>query len=258
MRAVAAPLLLTDSLAVAGRNLINYRRVPSMMMAATVQPVMTVLLFYYIFGGAIHPPGHVAYVNYLVPGILGWSVVIGAQGTAVGLASDVKSGMTQRMWSLPMARTAFLSGRVIADSVRNLFVMAIVVLLGTALGFRAHGGPSGVVAGVLLMLAFGVAACFLFATIGFGVGDPEGAQAATFPPMILLVFSSSAFVPPSTMPGWLQPYAEHQPLSAELTALRGLFADDCTPGQAVEALAWVAALLAIFVPLAVRGYRRRA
>lgn len=255
---IAGPLSSRgDSLAIAGRNLLNYRRVPSMIMAATVQPIMTVLLFYFIFGGAIHAPGH-EYIDYLIPGILGWSVIIGAQGTAVGLATDVKSGLIQRMWSLPMSRTAFLTGRILADTVRNAFVMVLVILMGLLLGFRPGGSGLGIVAGVLLMVVFGFAASWIFATIGLAVGDPEGAQAATFPPMILLVFSSSAFVPPTTMQGWLQPYAKHQPLSAELSAVRGLMLGNVSATAVIEALAWIVVLLLVFVPLALRGYRKAA
>ncbi|WP_030056129.1 MULTISPECIES: ABC transporter permease [Streptomyces] len=248
---------ISDSFAVAGRNLLNYRRVPSLLMASTVQPVMTVLLFYFIFGGAIPVPGH-EYVDYLIPGILGWSVIIGAQGTAVGLAADVKAGLVQRMWSLPVSRPAFLAGRIIADTVRNAVVAVIVLGMGLLLGFRPDGSPAAVAAGVALMLLFGFAASWIFAAIGLGVGNPESAQAATFPPMILMVFSSSAFVPPDTMKGWLQPYAEHQPLSAALGAVRGLMLGEATTGAVIEALAWVVGLLVVFVPLAVRGYRKAA
>ncbi len=248
---------VTDSLAVAGRNLLNLRRVPAMLIAATVQPVMTVILFDFIFGGAIQGSGH-RYIDYLIPGVLGWSVIIGAQGTAVGLAADAKSGLIQRMWSLPTARPAFLTGRVLSDTLRNTFVIVLVLALGFALGFRPGGSVGAVVAGVLLMIVFGFAASWIFATIGLAVGSPEAATAATFPPMILLVFSSSAFVPPSTMPGWLQPYAQHQPLSAALTAVRGLMLGDATASSVIEALGWIVGLLLVFVPLAVRAYRKSA
>jgi ABC transporter DrrB family efflux protein len=248
---------ISDSLAATSRNLVSYRRVPSMIVAATVQPVMTVLLFTFIFGGAILVPGH-DYVDYLVPGILGWSVVIGAQGTAVGLATDVKSGLIQRMWSLPMSRSAFLAGRVVADTVRNIFVIALVWVMGLLVGFRPHAGALSVLAGILLMVLFGFAASWIFATIGLSVGEPEAAQSATFPPMVLLVFSSTAFVPASSMKGWLQPYAEHQPLSAVLTAVRALILGGGVRRPLIEALLWIAALLLVFVPLAVRGYRKAA
>ena len=249
---------LADSLAIAGRNLLNYRRVPSMTVAATVQPIMTVLLFFFIFGGAILVPGH-TYVNFLIPGILGWSVIIGAQGTATGLATDVENGHIQRMWSLPIGRSVFLTGRILADTLRNVFVMIIILALGFALGFRPDGGVGPIIAGIALIVVFGFAASWLFATIGLSVGDPDAASAATFPPMILLVFSSSAFVPASSVAaGWLRPYVAHLPLSAVLTAARGLMLGGASASSIIEALAWTVGLLIVFVATALRAYRRTA
>lgn len=247
----------TDSAAISWRNLLAYRRVPSMIVAATVQPVLTVLLFTFIFGGAILVPGR-DYVDYLVPGILGWSVVIGAQGTAVGLATDVKSGLIQRMWSLPMSRSAFLTGRILADTARNVFVIVLVYVMGLLVGFRTHASALSVLAGSALIVLFGFAASWIFATIGLSVGDPEAASTATLPPMVLLVFSSTAFVPAESMKGWLQPYAKHQPLSSALSAVRALVLGGPVTRPLVEALAWIVALLAVFVPLAVRAYRKAA
>jgi ABC transporter DrrB family efflux protein len=246
---------VSDSAAFAWRNLIAYRRAPGLIVAATIQPVMTVLLFKYIFGGAIRVPGG-SYTDFLLPGVFGWTVVIGAQGAAVGLAADLKSGFVERLKTLPMAQSAYLAGRCSGDLVRNVFVMALVTLLGLAVGFRIHTNPLEALGGVGLVLLFGYAVTWLFAWIGLTVGDPETAQAATFPPMVLLVFSSTAFVPAQTMPGWLQAYVRHQPLSAVLAPARDLILGGPVAGALPEGAAWIAGLMLIFVPLATRRFKK--
>jgi ABC transporter DrrB family efflux protein len=252
LSALVAPL--GDTAALAWRNLIAYRRAPQLIIAATVQPVLTVLLFTYIFGGAIAVPG-LSYTDFLLPGVFGWTVVIGAQGAAVGLAADFKSGFVERLRSLPMSPAAYLAGRCAGDLVRNLFVVVLVTWLGVAVGFHVHSDPLHVAAGVMLVLLFGYAATWLFAWIGLSVGDPESAQAATFPPMVLLVFSSTAFVPAETMPSWLQIYVRHQPLSAVLAPTRALILGGPVARPLIEALAWIAGLMLVFGPLALNRYR---
>jgi len=251
----SATAAISDSMAFAWRNLIAYRRAPGLIVAATIQPVMTVLLFKYIFGGAIKVTG-TTYTDFLLPGVFGWTVVIGAQGAAVGLAADLKSGFVERLKTLPMAQSAYLAGRCAGDLVRNVFVMVLVTLLGFAVGFRIDTDPLRALAGVALVLLFGYAVTWLFAWIGLSVGEPETAQAATFPPMVLLVFSSTAFVPAQTMPGWLQAYVRHQPLSAVLAPARGLILGGPVAGALLEAALWIAGLMLVFVPLATWRFRK--
>jgi ABC-2 type transport system permease protein/oleandomycin transport system permease protein len=243
-------------LAVAGRNLIAYRRVPQLLVFSTIQPVIFVLLFRYVFGGAVKTPPGVPYVDYLMPGIFVQTTVFGAIGAAVGLATDLKSGLLERFRSLPMARSAVLAGRTTADLARNVFVASLMAVVGFAVGFRVHTNALGFLAGMLLVLLFGYVLSWVFATVGLAVGDPETAQAAAFPVMAPLVFASSAFVPVSTMPGWLQPFAEHQPVSVTASAVRALMIGGPTTSYVLQSLAWCAGILLVFAPIAVRRYRR--
>jgi ABC-2 type transport system permease protein len=202
-------------------GLLTYRRVPQLLVFSTIQPVVFVLLFTYVFGGAIHVPG-VDYVDYLMPGIFVQTTVFGAIATAIGLATDVQSGLLERFRSLPMARSAVLTGRTIADLFRNVFVVILMAGVGFLVGFTVHTNAVKFVAAMLLVLLFGYSMSWVFATVGLMLGNPESAQAAAFPVMAPLVFASSAFVPVATMPDWLQPFAEHQPVSVTASAARNL------------------------------------
>jgi len=245
----------SDAFAIAGRNLIAYRRVPQLLVFSTIQPVIFVLMFRYVFGGAIRVPG-VPYVDYLMPGIFVQTVVFGSLAAAIGLATDLKSGLLERFRSLPMARSAVLAGRTFADLVRNVFVVALMTVVGFAVGFRIHNGVIPFLAGTLLVLMFGYAMAWVFATVGLAVGDPEAAQAAAFPVLAPLVFASSAFVPVSSMPAWLQVFARHQPVSVTVSAVRDLVLGTPAASDLLQALAWMAAIVLVFAPLAVRRYRR--
>jgi ABC transporter DrrB family efflux protein len=253
-----------DTFAVAQRNLITYRRVPQLLVFSTIQPVMFVLLFTYVFGGAIQlPPGfNYPYIDYLMPGIFIQTVVFGSLAAAIGLATDLKSGLLERFRSLPMARSAVLTGRTLSDLVRNIFVVILMLLVGFLIGFRFHTNVFEAVGGCVLVLAFGFSMSWIFATVGLVVGDPETAQAAAFPILAPLVFASSAFVPVTSMPSWLQTWAEHQPVSVTCNAVRALFTGYTTPGSSttglvIESLAWAVAILVVFAPYAVRVYRRK-
>jgi ABC-2 type transport system permease protein/oleandomycin transport system permease protein len=247
---------LRDAIAVAQRNLITYRRVPQLLVFSTIQPVIFVLLFTYVFGGVVSTSLTVPYVDYLMPGIFVQTVVFGAIGTAVGLATDVKSGLLERFRSLPMARSAVLTGRTFADLTRNVFVVILMTAVGFAVGFRVHTSAWLFVAGMLLVLLFGYSMAWIFATLGLVVGDPETAQAAAFPIMAPLVFASSAFIPVSTMPGWLQPFAEHQPVSVTASAVRALVLGGPTASYVLQTLAWCLGILAVAAPIAVWRYRK--
>jgi len=245
-----------DTYAVAVRNLIAYRRVPQLLVFSTIQPVIFVLMFRYVFGGAIQLPGTTPYVDFLMPGIFVQTVTFGSLAAAIGLAADLKSGLLERFRSLPMARSAVLAGRTAADLVRNVFVVVLMTIVGFGVGFRIHGGILQFVGAMLLVLLFGYVMSWVFATIGLAVGDPETAQAAVFPVLAPLVFASSAFVPVSSMPGWLQAFAKHQPVSITVTAARDLVLGTPATTDVLQALAWLAGIVLVFAPLAVRRYRR--
>jgi len=247
--------VVQDAIAVAQRNLIAYRRVPQLMVFSTIQPVIFVLMFRYVFGGAIHVPG-VPYVDFLMPGIMVQTVVFGSMAAAIGLATDMQSGLLERFRSLPMARSAVLAGRTLADLVRNVFVAFLMLVVGYAVGFRVHTNVPAFLFGILLVLLFGYVLSWIFATVGLMVGDPETAQAAAFPLMAPLVFASSAFVPVKSMPGWLQAFASHQPVSVTASAVRGLMVQGPVLSNALQSIAWSALILLVFVPLAVSRYRR--
>jgi ABC-2 type transport system permease protein/oleandomycin transport system permease protein len=217
--------------------------------------VIFVFLFRYVFGGAIRVPG-VPYVDFLMPGIFVQTTVFGAIGSAVGLASDVNTGLLERFRSLPMSRSAVVAGRTLADLVRNIFVMGLMVGVGYLVDFRIHIGVMPFLAGLLLLLLFGYALSWIFVGIGLAVGNPESAQAAAFPMIAPLVFASSAFVPINTLPGWLQGFAEHQPVSVTTSAVRALVIGGETATYVWQSIGWSVGLLLVFVPLAVRLYRR--
>jgi ABC-2 type transport system permease protein/oleandomycin transport system permease protein len=246
---------ISDGLTLTWRYLIHYRRVPQLLVFSTIQPVIFVLLFRYVFGGAINIPG-VPYVDFLIPGIFVQTAVFGAIAAAIGLAADLKTGVVERFHALPMARSALLVGRTTADLSRNVFVTLLMAAVGFAVGFRVHTNALAFVAGLAVLLFFGYAMSWIFATVGLAVGDPETAQAAAFPVMAPLVFASSAFVPVDTMPGWLQVFAEHQPVSVTASAVRALVLGGPTASYVLQSLAWSVGLLLVFAPLAVRRYRR--
>lgn len=246
---------LWDTADVAGRNLRTLFRTPQALVFATIQPMIFVLLFRYAFGGAIRVPG-VNYVDYLMPGVFAQSVAFGAIGTAVGLSADLRSGILVRFRTLPMARVAVLGGRTLADLVRNLAVVAVMIAVGFAVGFRSASGAGGLLAALALVLAFAYAASWAFTALGLRVSDPEAAQAAGVPVVFLLVFTSSAFVPLRSMPGWLQAIGVHQPVNALVTAERALIQGGPAAGDVLISLAWSAGILIVFGLLAARAYAR--
>lgn len=245
-----------DALAVTQRNLIAYRRVPQLVVFSTIQPVVFVLMFRYVFGGAVGNYKGFPYVDFLMPGVFVQTVVFGSLATAIGLATDLKSGLLERFHSLPMARSAVLAGRTLADLSRNVFVAVLMVIVGLLVGFRIQSNVLAFVAAMLLVLLFGYAMSWIFATVGLAVGDPETAQAAAFPVLAPLVFASVAFVPAESMPGWLQPWANHQPVSVTVKAVRDLTLGLPARGDLIQSLAWFAGILIVFAPISVRLYRR--
>ncbi len=248
--------VVRDALAIAGRNLIALFRVPKLLVFSTIQPLVFVLLFRYVFGGvaALALPG-VPYVDYLMPGVFVQTAVFGAMTTAVGLATDMQTGLLERFRSLPMARSAVLAGRTLADLARNVVVVALMVSVGFAIGFRIHIGIGPFILAMLLVLLFGLAMSWICAVVGLVVGDPETAQAAVLPVLMPLVFASSAFIPVSTMPWWLQGFARHQPVSVTASAVRALVLGGPTSSYVLQSVAWLVGIIAVFVPLGVWRYR---
>jgi ABC-2 type transport system permease protein/oleandomycin transport system permease protein len=244
-----------DATVMARRNLLRIIRLPQLLVFATIQPVMFVLLFRFVFGGAIHV-AHGSYVDYLIPGVMVQTVVFGATSTAVGLAEDMSKGIIDRFRSLPMSRSAVLAGRTIADLVRNIFVVLLMVGVGELVGFRFHNGFLPAVAAIGVALLLGYALSWVFALIGQEVSDPETAQLAGFLPVFPLVFASSVFTPIASMPGWLQAFARNQPITRVADTVRALTQGGPVASNLAWTVGWSLAILAVFMPLAVRRYIR--
>ena len=248
--------VVRDTAAIAKRNLLGYLRVPQLLVFSTIQPVIFVIMFRYVFGGAIGGLQGVPYVDFLMPGIFAQTVVFGSIATAIGLAADMKSGLMERFRALPMSRSAVLTGRTIADLIRNVLVVTLMMVVGFLVGWRIHTNAFGLLAAAALVLLFGFAMAWIFATVGLALGDPESAQAAAFPVLAPLVFASAAFVPVERMPGWLQPFATYQPVSVTVSAVRALTLGGPTASLVLQSLAWIAGILLVFGTLSVRLYRR--
>lgn len=244
---------ISDTFALTARNLIMYRRLPQLLVFSTIQPVVFVLMFRYVFGGAINVPGG-DYIDFLMPGVFAQTVVFGAMATAIGLATDLQTGFVERFKALPMAHSSVLAARIFADLARNVFVIALMTGVGFAVGFRVHTSALGLIASLLLLLGFGYAMSWIFATVGILVRDPETAQAAGFPVLAPLVFASSAFVPVSSMPGWLQPWANNQPVSVVVTASRALVLGGPTASHVWVSIAWIVGIVVLFAPVAIWRY----
>jgi ABC-2 type transport system permease protein/oleandomycin transport system permease protein len=217
-----------------------------------------VLLFAYVFGGAVRGslPHGVKYIDFLLPGILVQSVAFRATQTAVGLAEDLERGVVDRFRSMPMARSAVLLGRTLADLVRNVLILGLMIGVGYLIGFRFHAGLVQALASVAVVTAFGFALSWIFAFVALAVRGAEAAQAAGFVAIFPLVFASSVFVPVSSMPDWLQAFAKASPVSLTANSARSYALDRGVPGSLGEAAIWIVALLAVFVPLCVWRYRR--
>ncbi len=249
-----ARLLVRDTLGVAKRNLLRIVRTPLMLIVAAVQPALLLVLFRYVLGGAINIPGG-SYVDYVVPAVFVEAVLIGGMTTSIGLAEDLKSGIIDRFRSLPMARSAVLAGRTLADLSRSVFSLAVMVGLGLAVGFRFNASVGSILAGLALIVAFGYAFSWMYVAIGLATKDPETAQIAGILPFFVLMFASNAVVPVETMPGWLQGFARNQPLSVTVTAARALLEGGPASHWVWQSIAWTAAILLAFFAVALRLYR---
>ena len=249
---------VVDTAVVTMRNLRHFWRQPDLLVFSTIQPVMFVILFVYVFGGAVGlalPPG-VSYVDYLLPGIFVQSVTFRASNTAVGLSEDLRRGVIDRFRSMPMARSAVLLGRTTADLVRNILIIGLMIVVGYLVGFSFQAGVLPALGCVALVAAFGFALSWIFAFVSLVVRGAETAQTAGFVLLFPLVFASSVFVPVSTLPDWLQPIAEASPVTLTADAARDLALTGGIPDTLPGSVAWIAGIVAVFVPLSVLRYRR--
>jgi len=254
MRSLA--LAASDSFLLARRNLLRIPRQPDLLIGFTLQPIMFVVLFVYVFGGAIATPGFDNYADFLMPGIIVQTMSFGGFVTALGLADDLGKGLIDRFRSLPMARSAVLVGRTLADVVTNTISLAIMIPVGLLVGFSFGAGPFEVAAGVGLMLLFGFAFSWIFALIGMSVSSGESANAVGFTVIFPLTFISSAFVPIESFPAALEAFAAVNPFTITVDAMRALFLGAPAGNNVWGAVAWSVGLTAVFAPLAVRRYRR--
>ena len=245
---------LSDIGVMTQRNILRFVRLPQLLIFSTIQPVLLLLLFTYVFGGAIKTAG-VEYIQYLLPGFLIQSVVFGSTQTSVGMAEDLSKGMIDRFRSLPVARSAFLTGRVVADSGRDTFLIVLMIAVGSAIGFRFQNGVIPAVAGVALTILFGIALTWVGVFIGISVRDVETAQVAGFVWVFPLVFASSLYVPIETMPSWLQAFAEVNPVTAAVDTVRALSLGGQVSASLWKMLSWIGGIVLVFLPLAIRRYR---
>ena len=247
---------VSDTLTITRRNLLVWMRVPAYLVFTVIQPVLFVLMFRYVFGGAIPVKVPGGYVDFLIPGITAQTAAFATFGTAIALAMELKKGVIDRLRSMPMARSAVLAGRLVADTGRMTVTILIIIGVGYAVGFRFLNGFGAAVAMVLLAIVFGVAICCIAAYTGLAIGDEESVQAFGLIWLFPVTFVSSAFVPIATMPGWLQAFANNQPMTYVVNTMRALAIGGPVWPSLWKSLVWLIGIFVVFLPLAVRAYRR--
>jgi ABC transporter DrrB family efflux protein len=248
------------------RNLLHTVRQPGVLLVSSIMPIVFVLMFTAVFGGAVAatmpPAADGKYVNWLLPGLLAQFALFSGAATATGLADDLTAGSVDRFRSLPMARIAVLAGRTFSDLCRSALTLLVMTLVGLLLGFRWHTSVAGMLAGIGVALVFGYAWSWVMALVGLLVRTAEAVQGAVYTVVFPLGFTSAVFAPTQTMPGWLRPFAAHQPVTVTANAVRGLIlgegalpAGQTVAGQIALTMTWAAAITAVCLPLAVRAYR---
>lgn len=255
-----------DAATVTRRNLIRFMRQPQVIVFAIIQPVMFVLLFTYVFGGAIDLPGVDNYIDFLLPGVIVQTTAFGAAGAAIAMADDMDKGIIDRFRALPMARSAVIAGRTLADAARTVLTVIIMVVVGFLVGFRFHGGLLGFLGAIGVAVVFGWVMSWIAVWIGLSVKSPEAAQGAGFVWLFPLTFASSAFVDPRVMPDWLRSFADVNPITYVSDSVRALALGPDLSAQfglelgasLIGAALWMAAIVTVFGYLAVRVYRRAA
>jgi ABC-2 type transport system permease protein len=259
---VRSASLWASTIGIAKRSVLKFLRTPQLVVLGTIQGAMFLLIFRYVFGGAIGAGG-LSYVDFLVPGFITTGVLFSGMGAAAGVAEDLEQGFVDRLRSLPIPRSAVLAGRALADTGMQIWGLVVTTAIGFAVGFRIHGSVVDSLAAFGLLILLGFAFEWLFITLGMFAGSAQAAQGLAlmvFP----LTFVSSAYVPVETMPGWLQAFAEHQPLTVMVDAVRALTQGPAAEAQlghsagyfVVRSLVWAAAIVAVFAPLAVARFRR--
>jgi ABC-2 type transport system permease protein/oleandomycin transport system permease protein len=247
---------VTDTLTITRRNLLIWMRVPAYLVFTVIQPVLFVLMFRYVFGGAIPVKVRGGYVDFLMPGIIAQTAAFATFGTAIALAVELKKGVIDRLRAMPMARSAVLGGRLVADTGRMTVTILIVLGVGFAVGFRFNNGLVPAILMVVLAIVFGLAICCIAAYTGLAIGDEESVQAFGLIWLFPITFLSSAFVPIATMPGWLQAFANNQPVTYVIDTMRALALGGPVAANLWKSIAWLAGIFIVFLPLAVRAYRR--
>jgi ABC-2 type transport system permease protein len=259
---------VSDSVTITRRNLIKVKRVPDLIVFATLSPIMFVLLFRYVFGGAINVPGDVSYAEFLLPGIFAQTVIFGSTITGASIAEDLQKGLIDRFRSLPMSRSAVLIGRTAADLGLNALSIFVMALTGLAVGWRINSSVGEAVGGFLILLVFAYAISWLMAMVGLLVRTPEVVNNASFIVIFPLTFVANTFVPLESFPTVLRHFAEWNPVSTVVQAARELFGNIPAGAPQPEAwslqhpvvytLLWAAVILVLFAPLSVRAYQRTA
>ena len=248
-------MALKDSWTEAERHLRIIPRNIELLIFATIQPIMFVVLFVYVFGGAIEVPGFSNYDQFLIPGIFSQSLVFGSAFTGIGIAEDLSKGLVDRLRSMPMARSAVLIGRTVSDLVRNVITFFVMLVVSFwPIGFRFEGSIVEAILATLLLLLFSYALSWVQALMGLSVGSVEAANSAGFVWMFPLTFISSAFVDPATMPGWLQPIADANPFTVVTNAARALYNGNPVGNTAIYSLLWSAGIIAVFATLSIRKF----
>ena len=245
---------ISDIGVITRRNMLRYIRLPQLLVFNALLNVVLLLLFNYVFGGAIRTGG-IAYIQYFLPGFMVQTVVFGSTQTSVGLAEDLSKGMIDRFRSLPMSRPAFLTGRVVADAARYAILIALMIAVGSVMGFRFENSVLPILGGVALIILFGIALTWVGVFIGISVRDVETAQVAGFVWVFPLVFASSLYVPIETMPSWLQIFAQINPVTPTVDTMRALALGASVSASLWKTLVWDGVIILIFLPLALRQYR---
>lgn len=247
---------LQHTLIIARRNLLHIKADPEQITGMTIQPLMFLVLFVYVFGGAIAGSSR-EYLQFALPGQMIMMTSFTAFQTGLGLSADFKNGLIDRFRSLPISRSAVIGGRVLADAARVAWGIIILAIFGVILGFRFQGGPGGALGALVLATAFGFTLCWPMAYIGVVSKTPESVNTWGFLLIFPLTFASSVFAPPDSMPGWLQAFAEANPITVVVEAARGLMLGGPVAGPLFKSIAWMLAISLIFGFLAVRRYKTR-
>ncbi len=248
-------LTVRDTVGMTKRNMLRVARTPILVVVSALQPALFLILFRYVLGGAVVVPGE-SYVNFVVPAVFLEAVMIGSMTTTISIAQDMKSGFIDRLRSLPMSRSAVLAGRTLADLSRSVLSLALMVGLGLAVGFSFHAPIPSIIAGLFIVIAFGYGFSWIYTAIGIAAKDPESAQIAGILPFFILMFASSAIVPISTMPGWLRPFANNQPFSVTVGAVRALLEGGPAAHYVWQSITWSAGMFAAAFIVALFLYRR--